>query len=380
MKTKTLTHLALTILLTAGLTVSSAGCGSTAGSNGSGSGDAGRIDAQSVRADNQADSQTSSAGGSGETVQISSETGQNNGLRTEYPLTMTTYGPDGQEYSMVFEKAPEKVVAVYQGCIETLLALGLEDHIVATAGLDNEVPDNLKAAFSSTNYLDEFTPSKETVTMLEPDMIFSWSSYFREDTLGSPDEWIGSGTSVYINTNTAVSSDSLENEFDDILNIGKIFDVQDRAQAIVDEMKNTINTVKEMAEEQSSSPSVLVIENLNGTFTNYGASSIAGDMVTQLGGTLANPDAPTLGEEDIIAADPDVIFVVYMPYAGDDPETVKQEHLDNILADDTFASLSAVQDSRVVPIMLSEIYASATRTQDGIEIIAQGLYPDLSLD
>ena len=378
MKTKTLTHLALTILLTAGLTVSSAGCGSTAGSNGSG--DTARIDAQSVRADNQADSQTSSAGGSGETVQISSETGQNNGLRTEYPLTMTTYGPDGQEYSMVFEKAPEKVVAVYQGCIETLLALGLEDHIVATAGLDNEVPDNLKAAFSSTNYLDEFTPSKETVTMLEPDMIFSWSSYFREDTLGSPDEWIGSGTNVYINTNTAVSSDSLENEFDDILNIGKIFDVQDRAQAIVDEMKNTINTVKEMAEEQSSSPSVLVIENLNGTFTNYGASSIAGDMVTQLGGTLANPDAPTLGEEDIIAADPDVIFVVYMPYAGDDPETVKQEHLDNILADDTFASLSAVQDSRVVPIMLSEIYASATRTQDGIEIIAQGLYPDLSLD
>ncbi len=380
MKTKTLTHLALTILLTAGLTVSSAGCGSTAGSNGSGSGDAGRIDAQSVRADNQADSQTSSAGGSGETVQISSETGQNNGLRTEYPLTMTTYGPDGQEYSMVFEKAPEKVVAVYQGCIETLLALGLEDHIVATAGLDNEVPDNLKAAFSSTNYLDEFTPSKETVTMLEPDMIFSWSSYFREDTLGSPDEWIGSGTNVYINTNTAVSSDSLENEFDDILNIGKIFDVQDRAQAIVDEMKNTISTVKELAAEQSDSPSVLVIENLNGTFTNYGASSIAGDMVTQLGGTLANPDAPTLGEEDIIAADPDVIFVVYMPYAGDDPETVKQEHLDNILADDTFASLSAVQDSRVVPIMLSEIYASATRTQDGIEIIAQGLYPDLSLD
>ncbi|WP_346698042.1 ABC transporter substrate-binding protein, partial [Catenibacillus scindens] len=306
MKTKTLTHLALTILLTAGLTVSSAGCGSTAGSNGSGSGDAGRIDAQSVRADNQADSQTSSAGGSGETVQISSETGQNNGLRTEYPLTMTTYGPDGQEYSMVFEKAPEKVVAVYQGCIETLLALGLEDHIVATAGLDNEVPDNLKAAFSSTNYLDEFTPSKETVTMLEPDMIFSWSSYFREDTLGSPDEWIGSGTNVYINTNTAVSSDSLENEFNDILNIGKIFDVQDRAQAIVDEMKNTISTVKELAAEQSDSPSVLVIENLNGTFTNYGASSIAGDMVTQLGGTLANPDAPTLGEEDIIAADPDV--------------------------------------------------------------------------
>lgn len=378
MKTKTFTHQALAILLTAGLTLSAAGCGGTTGSNGSG--DAGRMDAQNVRADNQATSQTSSAAGSGETAPGSGESGQNNGPRTEYPLTMTTCGPDGQEYSMVFEKAPEKVVAVYQGCIETLLALGLEDRIVATAGLDNEVPDDLKAAFSSTNYLDEFTPSKETVTMLEPDMIFSWSSYFREDTLGSPDEWIDSGTNVYINTNTAVSSDSLENEFNDILNIGKIFDVQGRAQAIVDEMKNTITTVKELAAEQSDSPSVLVIENLNGTFTNYGASSIAGDMVTRLGGTLANPNAPSLGKEDIIAANPDVIFVVYMPYTGDDPETVKQEHLNNILADETFSSLSAVQNGRVVPIMLSEMYASATRTQDGIETIARGLYPDLSLD
>ena len=69
---------------------------------------------------------------------------------------------------MVFEKAPERVVAVYQGCIETLLALGLGDRIVAAAGLDNSVPDSMKNAFSSINYLDEFTPSKETVTMLEP--------------------------------------------------------------------------------------------------------------------------------------------------------------------------------------------------------------------
>ena len=68
-----------------------------------------------------------------------------------------------------------------------------------------------------------------------------------------------------------------------------------------------------------------------------------------------------------------------MPYTGDDPETVKQENLDKILEDEALASLSAVQNGRVVPIMLSEMYASATRTQDGIETIAKGLYPDLDL-
>ena len=41
---------------------------------------------------------------------------------------------DGNEIETTYEKAPEKVLAVYQGSIETMLALGLEDRLVATAG------------------------------------------------------------------------------------------------------------------------------------------------------------------------------------------------------------------------------------------------------
>ena len=81
-------------------------------------------------------------------------------------------------------------------------------------------------------------------------------------------------------------------------------------------------------------------------------------MLTQLGGELANPDASSVGKEDVIAANPDVIFVVYMPYSGDDPETVKQEKLDVLLKDEAYQSLDAVKNGRVVPIMLSEMYAS----------------------
>lgn len=360
---KKLTACALAAALVTGL----AACG--AKDDGNNSGDAGRISAEDVVEDNKA---------SGDDAAANAEDAGT--TRTEYPLTITSYGPDGEEYTSTYEKAPEKVVAVYQGCVETLLVLGLEDRIIATAGLDNEVPDDQKAAFSETDYLDEFTPSKETVTMLEPDMIFSWVSLFDADTLGAPEEWAEKGTNVYINTNTAVKEDSLENEYTDILNMGKIFDVQDRAEAIVNNMKDTIADVKEKTAEQEDKPTVMVVESMNDSFTNYGASSVAGDMVTQLGGILANEDASSVGKEDIVAANPDVIFVVYMPYTGDDPETVKQENLDMILKDDAFASLSAVKNGRVVPIMLSEMYASATRTQDGIETIAQGLYPDIELE
>ena len=303
------------------------------------------------------------------------------GFAAEYPLTITTYDYEGNEVETTYEKAPEKVLAVYQGSIETMLALGLEDRLAATAGLDNEVGDEMKTAFSETNYLDEFTPSLETVTMLEPDMILSWGSIFADDRLGNVTNWIEKGCNTYINTNTRKGgSRTLENECTDILNLGMIFDVQDKAEAIVNNIQDVVSKTKEAAENMEAKPSVLILEPYGEDISNYGAKSLGGDMVTQLGAELANPDASSVGKEDIIAANPDVIFVVYMPYAGDDPETVKESQLSAITEDEALQSLNAVKNGRVYPIMLSEMYASATRTQDGIETFAKGLYPDIELN
>lgn len=357
MKGKNLTKKAAAIVIAAVMAFGTVAC--------SKGGDSERKNAESIRQENQSSETSSSKENSGN-------------KRTEYPLTVVTKGADGKEYTTVYEKAPEKVLAVYQGSIETMLALGLEDRLVATAGLDNEVPDNQKSAFSKVEYLNEFTPSKETVTMLEPDMIFSWSSLFGETTLGDAQNWIDNGTNVYINTNTAVSDDSLENEFEDILTIGKIFDVQDRAEKLVADMKNTIENVKKETSSEKAT-TAMVVEYMDGKFTNYGNKSIAGDMVNQLGGKLLNGDSDSVGKEDIVSANPDVIFVVYMPYAGDDANEVKNKNLEYITKDKAFSSLNAVKNKRVVPIMLSEMYASATRTQNGIETIAKGLYPDIDL-
>lgn len=372
------------VMLSSGLALGIAGCG-----GGSSSGDSGQSAASSSAAANVTSASKEQEVGSSENAVSGSQVSEQETVvtsssveatskHTQYPVTIKTYGSDGKAIETTYEKAPEKVLAVYQGSIETLLALGLQDHIVAAAGLDNAVPDSMKDAFDSLNYLDEFTPSKETVTMLEPDMILSWGSLFQEKTLGDTMDWINKGTNVYINSNTARNDSprTLENEYQDILNLGIIFDVQDRAEAIVNKMKSTIADVLAQAGSQQEKPSVMILESYDDTFTNYGADSLGGDMVTQLGAELANPDASEVGKEDIIAADPDVIFVVYMPYSGDDPQTIQDEKLAVFNDDKTFQSLSAVKNGRVVPIMLSEMYAAATRTQDGIETFAKGLYPD----
>lgn len=103
-----------------------------------------------------------------------------------YPVTITNYDYQGNPVEYTYEKAPERVICVYQCCIEIMAALGLEDHVIASYGQDNEVKDEWKPAFEKMHYDDSvFAPDKETVTMLEPDMIFSWDSYFGEKTWGT---------------------------------------------------------------------------------------------------------------------------------------------------------------------------------------------------
>ena len=301
---------------------------------------------------------------------------------TKYPVTVETTNREGEVLETTYEKAPENVLVVYQGCIETLLALGLEDHIGAAAGLDNAVPEDQQAAFEKLNYLDEFTPSLETVTMLDPDMIFSWGSYFGESTLGSANDWVEKGVNTYINSNTKGDGSDrvLENEYKDILNMGIIFDVQDKAEEIVNNMKDTIKSVLDQTESIEERPRVMILEFLGDSITNYGKSSLGGDMVTQLGGILVNEEYTSIGQEDVITANPDVIFIVYMPYSGDDPETVESDNMNKLLENEVYQSLDAIENGRVYPIMLSEMYASATRTQDGIETFAKGMYPDITLE
>lgn len=299
---------------------------------------------------------------------------------SHYPVTITNYNYAGDEVTYTYEKAPEKVIAVYQGSIETMIALGLEDHVIASYGLDNEVKDEWKDGFAKMHYDESvFAPDKETVTMLAPDMIFSWGSYFSDKKLGDVDGWNNKGVGTYMNSNTRPGGHprTLQNEFDDILNVGKIFDVEDRAQALVSEMEQAIAETKEAVKGQDT-VRVAVVEPMNGRMTNYDAKSLAGDMVVQLGGELVKPEGGEMSKEDLVALNPDVIFVVYMAYSGDNPETVIANQLAAIQDDPALASLSAVAEGRVLPIMLGDMYASGPRTMDGIRNIAAGMYPDLA--
>jgi len=142
-----------------------------------------------------------------------SNSSKNESKDSHYPVTIETYNFTKEPIKLTFHKAPEKVFAVYQNSIETLLALGLEDKIVAAAGLDHPVKEEYKSAFEKVNYLKEFTPSKETVVMSEPDFILGWYSLFKDKNLGDVSYWNDNGTNTYMSLNSGVAEEkTIDNE------------------------------------------------------------------------------------------------------------------------------------------------------------------------
>lgn len=303
------------------------------------------------------------------------ETSENS---SHYPVSITNYDYSGNEVVTTYEKCPEKVLAVYQGSIETMIALGLEDKVVASYGLDNEVKDIWKDGLSKMHYDEKvFAPDKETVVAMNPDMIFSWGSIFSDKKLGDISEWEARGTHCYMNSNTRRSQTprTIQNECDDLINVGKIFNVEEKAEAIVKEMKDEIaKALKET--EGKEAQKVLVVEVGKDSIRNYDKNSLAGDMVKQLGAELALPDTGSISKEELIAADPEKIFVVFMS-RDTDIETAGREHVEKITKDTSLQSLKAVKNGNVFPIMLGDMYASTVRTIDGIRTISKGLYPEL---
>lgn len=291
---------------------------------------------------------------------------------SHYPVTITTYNYAKQPVKITFKKSPEKVVAVYQNSIETLLALGLQDKIIAASGLDHDVKDEYQSAFNKLKYFEK-APTKEEIIGLQPDFILSWYSLFGEKKLGDVGFWHERGINTYMAQNSGViTPNTLRNEYDDILNMGKIFNVEDKANEIVNTMKNEIQKSKDFVKGKETVKAVILEVEKEGVYRIYGEDSIGGDIATQVGANLVAKLNGKIGNEDLIKLNPDVIFTVYFGKSID-----KDSALKSIINNPGLASISAVRSKRVHPIMLSEVYASGIRTLDGIKTISNGLYPEL---
>jgi len=292
---------------------------------------------------------------------------------SHYPVTIKTYRHSKEPIEITFDKAPEKVYAVWSNSIDNMIALGLEDKIaMMTTGSSEKIPENWE------NLYDKIGASPSVVTKEEVlgnniDFILGWYSTFDDKALGEVDYWHDKGINTYIALNSSIKKpapNTLEDEYEDIRNLGKIFNVEDRAEKIINEMEEKIAMAQEKVKEHGKTKTIILEVEKDNQLRLYGPETIGGVIAEKVGADLLTNE-PRITAEELIALNPDVIFTVHF---GEGSRLTPEDSINNVINNPAFGSISAVQNGRVYPISLAYTYTPGVRASEGIEYMIKKLY------
>ena len=294
---------------------------------------------------------------------------------TGHDIVVDAFSSNGKSIQLHFHRSPNRIVAVWQNSVETILALEAGDRIVAALGVPHEecLKPEYRAIYNKIPLKQFQLLDTEHILMLEPDFILGWSSTFSEKTTKTTDFWLGRGINTYfpVNTMSGRKQRTIDDEYKYIIDIGTIVNKREKAEEIVQEMQEKISYIQTNTLHRTR-PRALIIEQMRDSYMVYGANSLAGDILRSVNGEIIAP-GKNISYEEIIEANPDVIFMVYSENNYANAEKITENFINKAALQD----VNAIKNKRIYNLPLYVIYGSATRTYDGICMMAAGLYPDL---
>ena len=294
------------------------------------------------------------------------ETSASQPEETDYtPVTLTNYGRE-----ITVSKLPEKVLTLGPNCTELFVTLGLGDRVIGRS-LVNHSRGPLPEYADAVNAIPELnhaSATREAIISSGADFIYALDWEISED--GCNIEEVGQyGMTVYVN-----SAATVEQMYQEMLDIGKIFGVEDRAEALVADQKARIVAVQEKIKDQTP-VNVLVYDSGNdGVFTCSGIN-FESLIISLAGGKNIFDDIDskqwvTVTYEEALARKPDVILIHDYDSPGVD------EKLAEIKANPTLAKLDCVKNERFATITLESVLPG-DRIAYAVETLAKAFYPDV---
>lgn len=291
---------------------------------------------------------------------------------SSYPLTIENCGR-----TLTFAKAPERVLTTWQAPPELLVKLGLGDKIVGTENAQQfPPPAEIAEAYAKVPVLAAQTAAKEAVIAAKPDFIIaSFLAWDFDPKAGRPslDELAALGVQVFgLSDNCTADSHVTSAEmYADMLQIGRIFGVADRAQALVDAMQAQIADVEQKV---AGRPPVKVFFDAGGEGPiGTAGAGLQDEQIRVAGGENVFADHANYYEqvslEEVAARQPE-IFVVD---TWDDPTYIDSR---SVWLIKTFSETPAGKEQRFVEIPGIYIYYASIRYADGIEKLARAFHPD----
>ncbi|MDO5713360.1 MAG: ABC transporter substrate-binding protein [Tissierellia bacterium] len=282
---------------------------------------------------------------------------------------------EGTDVDFSVEEAPKKAISMSMATTEMMLALGLEDQMVGTAFLEEDILPELKDAYDKVEVLSDKWPSYEVFMSKEPDFATGWPVPFTKRGI-EHDKITGEGVPIFIPNSFKEADADLEMNFEDLLMYGKIFGKEENAEKLVASQKEKLEKVKEKIKDLPEK-SIFVFDSedeqpftvFEGYTTNVlnliGCKNI-------LAGKGSDQTWGNASWEEIVAGNPESIIVVDYGVSIRNTDDFDAK-VEKIKANPMLKDVDAVKNNSFIRVKLSEI-TPGVRTVDALTRIAEEIH------
>ncbi|MEM6727693.1 MAG: ABC transporter substrate-binding protein [Pseudomonadota bacterium] len=257
---------------------------------------------------------------------------------------------------VTFDGPPQAAISNDVNLTEMMLVLDLTDHMVGFTGINgwNKLDEEMRAGVGELPELSERYPTKEVLIGADADFYFAgWNYGMKVGGEVTPETLEPFGIQVYELTESCIhigekAAASMEDMYNDLRNLGAIFEVEDRAEALIAGYEAELEAFVSELSPLPEAPRVFVYDSGEDTPFTAGRYAMPNALIAAAGGRNIMDDFEkswsTVGWEAVVERNPEVIVIVNYGTV-----TAEQKR-DFMMSNPAFADLDAVKNDRFVTL------------------------------
>ena len=254
-----------------------------------------------------------------------------------------------------FDAPPKRAISNDVNLTEMMLVLGLADHMVGYTGISGwkTLDEEMRANVKQLPELSSKYPTKEVIVGANADFFFAgWNYGMKVGGEVTPETLEPFGVKVYELTESCThimkkGKASIDDMYADLLNLGSIFNVEDRAKNLVNDYKAELKSFKSNL-ETGEPVRAFVYDSGEDTPFTAGLYAMPTALIEAAGGVnVMNGFEKSWGTvtwEEVVAQNPEVIIIVNYGSV-----TAEQKRA-FMMSNPAFSNIEAVKNDRFVTL------------------------------
>jgi len=257
---------------------------------------------------------------------------------------------------VTFDSPPKAAISNDVNLTEMMLVLGLADRMVGYTGISGwkTLDESMTAGVEALPELSSKYPSKEVLIGADADFFFAgWNYGMKVGGEVTPQTLAPFGIKVYELTESCIhigakDAARMDDMYVDLMNLGKIFGVEDKAASLVEGYRADLAEFTAGLSPLAQAPRVFVYDSGDDAPFTAGRYAMPNALIEAAGGVNIMNDVEkswtTIGWEAVVERNPEVIVIVNY---GDVTAAQKRDFM---RSNPAFAELDAVKNDRFVTL------------------------------